>query len=42
MTVAWQADEFGKSHEGSMGTVPADGSEPKPVFLGGGQRSQRF
>ncbi|MEU0744764.1 hypothetical protein [Streptomyces sp. NPDC006134] len=31
--MAWQTEEFGASHEGIVGAVLADGSEPKPVYL---------
>ncbi|CAL9673429.1 hypothetical protein SUDANB15_07581 (plasmid) [Streptomyces sp. enrichment culture] len=31
--MAWQTEEFGASHEGFVGAVLDDGSEPKPVFL---------
>ncbi|MEV0695899.1 hypothetical protein [Streptomyces sp. NPDC050388] len=31
--MTWQTDEFGTSHEGFVGAVLADGSEPKPVVL---------
>ncbi|MET7680600.1 hypothetical protein [Streptomyces sp. NPDC005423] len=29
--MVWRSEEFGESHEGSVGAVLADGSEPKPV-----------
>lgn len=31
--MAWRSEEFGESHEGFVGAVLADGSEPKPVHL---------
>lgn len=31
--MVWQTKEFGTSHEGFVGAVLDDGSEPKPVFL---------
>ncbi|PWI05426.1 hypothetical protein DIZ27_39495 [Streptomyces sp. NWU339] len=31
--MTWQTDEFRTSHEGFVGAVLADGSEPKPVVL---------
>ncbi|UXX97054.1 hypothetical protein N7U49_44710 [Streptomyces sp. AD2-2] len=31
--MAWRSEEFGASHEGIVGAVLADGSEPKPVYL---------
>jgi len=42
--MGWQHEEFGSSHEGSVGVLLADGTEPKPVWLntsnsgGSGQR----
>ncbi|MEU9417398.1 hypothetical protein [Streptomyces sp. NPDC048272] len=29
----WTSDEYGKSHEGRVGTLLADGSSPKPVYF---------
>lgn len=34
--MGWQTEEFGSSHEGSVGALLADGSEPKPVWLDAG------
>lgn len=36
--VGWRTEEFGESHEGIVGAVLEDGSEPKPAYLdtGGG------
>lgn len=40
--MGWQTEEFGAFHEGTVGVLIADGSEPKPVFFlsnsGGGGR----
>ncbi|MFI7102717.1 hypothetical protein ACIBK8_25550 [Streptomyces sp. NPDC050161] len=34
--MGWQAEEFGTSHEGDVGAVLADGSEPGPIYLDAG------
>ncbi|WP_369188383.1 hypothetical protein [Streptomyces sp. R08] len=40
--MAWRSEEFGESHEGIVGAVLADGSEPKPVYLEVGSGSCGF
>jgi hypothetical protein len=41
--MGWQSEEFGPFHEGTVGVLIADGSEPKPVWFdsgsGGGGRA---
>ncbi|MFD4588931.1 hypothetical protein [Streptomyces sp. NPDC058434] len=37
--MGWKAEEYGDSHEGIVGAVLADGSEPKPVYLDVGSGS---
>src|SRR6516225_7777891 len=34
--MGWQDEEFGSSHDGTVGVLLADGSEPKPVYLDSG------
>ncbi|MET7486410.1 hypothetical protein [Streptomyces sp. NPDC005538] len=40
--MAWRSEEFGESHEGIVGAVLADGSEPKPVYLDVGSGGNGF
>src|SRR5690349_1624796 len=42
--MGWQDEEFGPSHDGTVGVLLADGSEPKPVYLdsGSGGGSGRY
>ncbi|TDC18176.1 hypothetical protein E1265_25520 [Streptomyces sp. 8K308] len=37
--MGWHSEEFGSSHEGTVGAVLADGSEPKPVYFDVGSGS---
>ncbi|MGP3927863.1 hypothetical protein [Streptomyces sp. 8N616] len=37
--MGWRTEEFGESHEGIVGAVLAEGSEPKPVYLDVGSGS---
>ncbi|MFJ9248411.1 hypothetical protein [Streptomyces sp. NPDC101776] len=37
--MAWRSEEFGESHEGIVGAVLADGSEPKSVYIDVGSGS---
>ncbi|MFF5854557.1 hypothetical protein ACFY8B_02790 [Streptomyces sp. NPDC012751] len=41
--MGWRTEEFGESHEGIVGAVLDDGSEPKPAYLdtGGGPGTYR-
>ncbi|MGW4567753.1 hypothetical protein ACWEN3_37040 [Streptomyces sp. NPDC004561] len=41
--MGWTSEEFGESHEGIVGAVLADGSEPKPAYfdIGGGAETYR-
>jgi hypothetical protein len=34
--MTWQTGEFGSSHEGTVGALLEDGSEPKPVWIDSG------
>lgn len=34
--MAWKTDEFGSSHEGMIGTLLEDGTEPKPIWFDAG------
>ncbi|MGW2698387.1 hypothetical protein [Streptomyces sp. NPDC001296] len=40
--MGWTTEEFGTSHEGYVGAVLDDGSEPKPVYLDIGSGSAGF
>ncbi|MFF5306361.1 hypothetical protein ACFY5F_44070 [Streptomyces sp. NPDC013161] len=40
--MAWRSEEFGESHEGIVGAVLADGSEPKSVYLDVGSGSSMY
>ena len=40
--MAWRSEEFGESHEGIVGAVLADGSEPKSVYIDVGSGSSMF
>jgi hypothetical protein len=40
--MAWRSEEFGSSHEGSVGVLLADGGEPGPVWLDSGSGSGGF
>ncbi|MFJ4767598.1 hypothetical protein ACIP88_00575 [Streptomyces uncialis] len=37
--MGWQTEEFGSSHEGRVGVVLADGTEPGPVYIDMGSGS---
>ncbi|MFF7098531.1 hypothetical protein ACFY9A_40165, partial [Streptomyces rubradiris] len=44
---SWTTEEFGASHEGSVGVLLADGSVPDPVFIamssaGGGREVSQW
>ncbi|MFM9372777.1 hypothetical protein [Streptomyces sp. Da 82-17] len=38
--MAWTTEEFGTSHEGWVGAVLADGTEPEVVYLDPGSGSE--
>jgi hypothetical protein len=40
--MGWRSEEFGSSHEGSVGVLLADGGEPGPVWLDSGSGSGGF
>ncbi|MGW2491979.1 hypothetical protein ACWCV9_32810 [Streptomyces sp. NPDC001606] len=40
--MAWTTEEFGESHEGIVGAVLADGSEPKPAYFDVGSGAEMY
>lgn len=40
--MGWQDEEFGSSHDGSIGVLLADGTEPEPVYLDTGGSGASF